>query len=112
MIERNKEQERIYKGLIKMLGDEFSKNRDELAITILASHICNINEHEKVVSEIGKVYISDGGYRQAYPEVTLIEKAQKSILTICNMYGLNKLAAQKLVIEEKSQFIDDIGNEL
>jgi len=112
MINRNKEQERIYKGLIKMLGDEFSKNRDELAITILASHIQSINEHEQVLSEIGKVYIADSGYRQVYPEVTLIEKAQKSILTICNMYGLNPLAAQKLVVEEKTEFIDDIGNEL
>jgi P27 family predicted phage terminase small subunit len=112
MINRDKEQERIYKGLIKMLGDNFSKDRDELAITILASHICSINEHEQVLSEIGKVYIADSGYRQVYPEVTLIEKAQKSILTICNMYGLNPLAAQKLVVEEKTEFIDDLGNEL
>ena len=112
MIELNENQQKIYDRLISMLGELFKTNRDELNFSILAYHIDLVNVCQAEIEQIGMNYESDSGYQQSSPAVGLIDKSLKEIIKIGSLYGLSAMAAQKLAVEEKTEIIDDIGNEL
>ena len=97
MINKNKQTEIIYRNLIKMLGEKFQENRDEINISILAYHIDVINRCNRAMDELGTlVFVAESGYRQKWADLSIIADSQREILKISALYGLSLKHEQQL----------------